>query len=341
MDFRQHLQHLRQGGKKAATVPPMSTWDVSQVESMEGWFEGWSQPWRAEDDLTHWDVRHVTNLNRCFASIRTSTFPWIQCSRWNVSAVTTCEDCFHETVFVRSMLSFWAVRNVLFADVLSIPLPIPPILTWLSTHEQFLPPRGYVWCSLDDLGLYNAYGTRVFYVRFFELSKTRIEIDMVLREDANLLMIVDGFPNRAINHYFPPPSRKTTKSKTVPTNNNDTFSFAARWMFGTVCAYAHDHRKSLTLKLLHGAFNAKAYCLYHRFGFQLEDPNQRFEELPKMVCPYSPERTLEDFLDVMTGKTPSFQPMEPYCTDRELQRTEAMSRRTTTVDLTTKRPRLQ
>jgi hypothetical protein len=96
---------------------PLSQWDVSGMRSMEGLFSTfpndrpqnqsfWDRP---ENDITQWDVRHVTDMSHMFD--RQTTFNQ-KIGNWNVGQVTNMHRMFGDAMAFNQPLNKWDVHQV-------------------------------------------------------------------------------------------------------------------------------------------------------------------------------------------------------------------------------------
>lgn len=85
------------------TIPFINNWDVSNVTTMYGTFDGSG----FNDDISSWDVSNVTQMVSMFSNSMFNS----PIGNWNVSGVTNMSDMFAGTVFDQDINS-WDVSNV-------------------------------------------------------------------------------------------------------------------------------------------------------------------------------------------------------------------------------------
>merc|ERR1712159_158415 len=95
-------------GRKDAEIQygHISSWDVSEVTSMESLFEDYSN---FNEDLSAWDVSNVTNMEGMFSGCEEFNQ---DLSKWNVSAVTSMFQMFRLCTNFNQPLNTWNVSAV-------------------------------------------------------------------------------------------------------------------------------------------------------------------------------------------------------------------------------------
>ncbi len=329
---------------------PLDGWNVHKVVTMHSMFKhtkAFNQP------LTSWDVSNLRDMSQMFESSERFEHPIYM---WKVANVRKADDMFEDTTYPR-MLGEWPIFFPSFPDTMST--PHTPLIKLLATNATIRAPlmdsdRLYLIDDVcrDDLTdrerkLKNEQG-HSFY-RLILRSKTTMKRELIAYysmtpADVYVSLIYTGStfvdPDDTIirtnavdldvemyKHYRGDPS--DTKQEAI---RNRATNYGKHG-FGLLCALACSRGLEVRLEVMNGRHNARAYCLYSRFGLHMVDANTGFTNyVYKMVSEYAADGiTLEHIAAVIRDKNshyrvPAQKFDDAYCGEANRENQEDMAR---------------
>lgn len=270
-------------GEDHPTIPPMDLWTIPA--NLDHFFANLQQ-WRSVDDISRWDVRHVTNMNGIF---KNADLTDQDVTGWRLDSLETAEDAFlYCDGFDYDFQQSWARQHPpLFPGVY-----VDPFASFVWNLRDDIEWKGtWVYAEEKQVELYRG-KTNTFWIQY-HIEGQIFFFDFVGAANASAKR---GRQYLTAPYLQPTPPPIPTRKETVT---------EAKYLFGLCCLYAKErHCRQGRLYCLFGRQNPQAFCLYSRFGFDIPRLDHRIaihrESVPMAVNWSAIDRTA--ILQVMMGQ---------------------------------------
>ncbi len=341
----------------------LSMWNVSNVTVMAHMFamtEAFNQ------DLSLWNVSKVTDMTRMFFMARRFVNPIIDWTIDNVTKANDMfKDCPYELKYIvewgiRNKAFHTSIQS--FPDLFKTIESVPELKQFMTDSSRtYL--MNYEETNLYPFG---SYPRRYLYIYDRGVQKLLIEY-IIRDKDLHVYLIMSGDTFIDLDHLNTPYNNLRRKNalqvdsvfqdyyKQLPSINpynaalnaiastkKSTAAAAAtkkstaaaatsggygKHVFGLLCAYARSKNLEVTLDVMNGRHNARAYCMYARFGLHMTVGNTGFTNyVYPMTSDYANENiSVADILDVASGRkahvsSATFEKRDKdFCTNKNLQ----------------------
>jgi hypothetical protein len=307
---------------------PIDRWDVSSVRSMDRMFENaraFNQP------IGAWKVGQVRSMVSMFRGA--SRFNQ-DLGDWDVSSVEDASHMFHGAVVFATSIRRWNIRGWLRATSMfeRSAYPYPLILEWQyftpGVQASFLPTVIPLFRFLaDHLAEVVCREPRLFVLDWYPATlnhqilalchpttlqpEMKVTYHMVRPGEIHLVTVKAGtqpFANTSHLYHKPIPQRELDLHAWYHDADHPIASTRGnygKYAVGMLCAFARHLGREVTLEVMDGRRNARAYCLYARFGLHFLDTNTGFGNyLYPMTTSYAADHiSLEAIVAVITGRT--------------------------------------